>query len=148
MNTITLPAIPVDQILDALTMGEIDALTVKAWLKRTELALESIKEVCDSMAYDEAVKRGEKTFEYNGFKFEVVDYLSSTYQYEKSDHPAWNKWKKKMDDAKAELDAIQVQLRSMKAPQTIVDEETGEVHNVIPAPKVGRAGLKLTKINS
>ncbi len=144
MNILT--NIDKNPILDALSMGEIDALLVKIWIKNVESQLEEIKELADEMAYNEALKYGEKTFVKDGYKIDVVEYLKPEYNYAASNHPLWNKWKEKAEEAAKELKSIQATLLTVKQPFEMVDEETGEMVKVVPPTKSGKSGLKLTKV--
>ena len=133
-------------ILDALSMGDIDPLLVKIWIKEVESQLEAVKELADEMAYNEALKYGEKTFMKEGYKIEVVDYLAPRYDYAATNHPKWNKYATEEKNAAEHRKSIEKQLVAMKEPMTIADEETGEMITVVPPVKSGKSGIKLTKV--
>jgi len=142
----TLPNIPTTDILDALSIGDIDPITVKIWLKRVEQETDRIKELADVMAYGEALKYGEKSFERDGFKIDVCEYLSTKYDYTSCNHPELARIYEADKLLAEKRKPIEKVLQTIREPMTVVDEATGEIVEVFPAVKSGKSGIKLTRI--
>lgn len=140
-----LPKINASEIIELIESGSTDPLLIKIWMKEITEALETIKPVADSAALSEAEKYGQKSFEKNGYRFELSEF-GTKYDYSGTGHPKWNQLSFKAKEITNELKGVEDTLKSLKSSITLVDEDSGEIVTVYPPAKKSTSGIKLMKL--
>lgn len=140
-----LPTINTSEIIELVEGGSIDPLLIKIWMKEITEALETIKPIADSAALSEAEKYGQKSFEKNGYRFELSEF-GTKYDYSGTGHPKWNQLSFKAKEINNELKGVEETLKSLKSSITLVDDDSGEIVTVYPPAKKSTSGIKLSRI--
>lgn len=125
--------------------GHIDPLYLMARVKAVEATIKAIldtPEIKDA-ARDEAEKYGQKSFDFHGFKVEQAE-VGVTYDYSGCGCPIHGRLEHEFKSAKKALSDREAELKAITKPQTIVDEESGEVVTITPPLRRSTSGLKFT----
>ena len=121
------------RLIDAFVDGTEDPIRLDVQLKALE---EVVKAVRGNLTVKHTVMQAlslypEKTVELYGAQ--ITKKLSpARYDYSVCGDPTYTGLTVQMDDIKAEMKAREAFLKSLKAPITLVDDTTGEVHTVSP----------------
>lgn len=126
-------------VQERLENGEIDALRVYSLCKGMMKAMEACVSVLQEKATEEAQQYG-KTFEKHNFKYEVKE-VGVKYIFDNCNDPKLFSFTTKLNEAKADVDARQKFLKSLKQPVEIADDDTGEVFTVNPAVKTSKTSV-------
>ena len=107
--------------------------------KATERILKEIKE----NLLTEAGKYPEKEFEYMGNKITKAEH-GTKYDYSKCGDPVYQQREAIALEAADQLKERAEFLKSVKAPFSLLDEGTGEVHLILPPTKKSVSGLNVS----
>ncbi len=132
-----------DQLIQSVQEGEVNPLELKAMIKSLEMILERT----DKSTKDNQMRAADlfpgNEFEAYGVKFTKGD-VYTKYDYSACADPVWEKRFVIAQQAADQLKEREAFLKTLKAPLTVVDDESGEVATINP-PKVSRTpGLKLS----
>lgn len=130
------------QIIQQVKEGEENPLRLLVLLRALESTAETIRKGIETEIISEADRYSEKRFQAYGATIEKSE-LGTKYKYEASGDPEWARRKAGVDAAMNLLKEREAFLRSLRESITIVVEETGEVVNVMPPPKISTSGLKV-----
>ncbi len=132
-----------DQLIQSVQEGEVNALELKAMIKSLEMILERTdKSTKDNQMRAADLFPGDKFTAY-GVEFTKAD-VYTKYEFEVCNDPQWMLFNQQVISSKKTLSDREAFLKTLKAPITIVDDQTGEVVTIDP-PKVSRTpGLKLS----
>lgn len=112
--------------------GEIDPLRVLAKFNQLKSVIENLlkdKEVRE-LAMAEFELYSEKTVGIEGAELSCGK-VGVKYDYSICNHPKWNRLNKQIKDLSAEKKEVEKSLKFIE-PTSILDEETGEVNQIIP----------------
>jgi len=131
-----------DGVIESVKMGEINPLTVLVQLRAMEKATERIlKEIKDNLL-TEAGKYPEKEFNYHGNKITKAEH-GTKYDYSNCGDPVYSRLEDMAKSANEQLKERAEFLKAVKAPFSLLDEGTGEVHLILPPTKKSVSGLNV-----
>ena len=96
-------------------------------------------ELLQEKATEEAQKWG-KNFDKHSFHYEVKE-VGVKYIFDNCNDPEYKQLLQDFNNQKSKLDERLKFLKSIKKPQTIVDENTGEVSKINPPVKTGKTSV-------
>lgn len=114
-------------LIEEIKEGRVDPLKLLMHQKAIEKVFDNIKSDLRSASIDIAEKYGKGKFVLHGANFEVKE-MGVKYDYKHCNDKQWEKLEKDKKDRETFL-------KSLTAPLSIVDEETGEVVTVNPPLK-------------
>jgi hypothetical protein len=131
------------KIISELESGMIKPLDLLKQIKCFEKVIEQTKDTLLKMAREEAEKYGAKSFEYKGVKIELAE-VGTKYDYSQCNDFVLAKVSEdlsKLNESKKQRETF---LKSLKEPINLVDEESGDVIQVLPPIKSSTSSLKVT----
>lgn len=131
------------KIISELESGMINPLDLLKQIKCFEKVIEQTKDTLLKMAREEAEKYGTKNFEFKGVKIELAE-VGTKYDYSKCNDFVMAKVSEdlaKLNETKKQRETF---LKSLKEPIQLVDEESGDVFQVMPPVKSSSSSLKVT----
>lgn len=131
------------KIISELESGMINPLDLLKQIKCFEKVIEQTKDTLSKMAREEAEKYGTKNFEFKGVKIELAE-VGTKYDYSKCNDFVMAKVSEdlaKLNETKKQRETF---LKSLKEPIQLVDEESGDVFQVMPPVKSSSSSLKVT----
>jgi hypothetical protein len=132
-----------NQLVSAVQNGEVNPLQLKALFKIMEKVAEKVDAQIKDNLLREADKWAEKKFNLYGFDIEKCE-VGTKYDYLACGDPIYEQRHAILEAAKAQLEERATFLKSLTAPLTIVDDESGEVATVRPPVKKSTEGLKFS----
>lgn len=132
-----------NQLIKAVKNGEINPLHLKAMLKSIEIMAKNVTEAIDENVLREADKYGEKTFNAYGFEIQKSE-NGIKYDYLSCGDPEYNELYSIVEEGKKKIEQRALFLKSLKKPEHIIQEDTGEVVTIKPPIRTGKEGLKFT----
>jgi len=130
-------------IINSVNDGHENALKVQVLLKKQEFVLEKIKEGIKEPLKTEAVKYGEKEFDYAGTKCHYTP-TATSYDFSGCGDHQLNELEAQMESLKKEIEDRKTFLKSLNGHTTFLDKTTGEVESVNPPIKKQSYGVKVT----
>lgn len=134
-----------EKLLAELLNGEINPFELVRLKKSFESVFDIIKKELDALALEEAQKYGQKNFEAFGLKIQIGE-NGTRYDYDNCADPKYINLKTQADVISQRLKDRQDFLKTLKAPETLIDEETGDVVTVNPPIKSSTTGLKISLV--
>ena len=131
------------KIISELESGMIKPLDLLKQIKCFEKVIEQTKDTLLKMAREEAEKYGAKSFEYKGVKIELAE-VGTKYDYSQCNDFVLAKVSEdlsKLNESKKQRETF---LKSLKEPISLVDEESGDITQVLPPIKSSTSSLKVT----
>lgn len=132
-----------DGVIESVKTGELNPLTVLIQLRAMEKATERILKEIKENLLTEAAKYPEKEFEYMGNKITKAEH-GTKYDYSKCGDPKWYNLKAKEELLKSSITEREAFLKALRAPFSLLDEGTGEVHLILPPTKKSVSGLNVS----
>lgn len=129
------------QLINQVKNGELNPLELKAYFKKLEAVIEIVDKHTKEHQLNEAEKYPEKAFDLFGCKIEKSE-LGTKYDYASTGDYEWGELDIDVKSAERKRKDREAFLRSIKHPETIVYERTGEVITVKPPAKKSETGLK------
>lgn len=114
----------IDSVIVGVDLGNVNPLDAFAVFKKMEKLFNEAKKTIDNYAIEEAEKYGNKSFEYNGQKFEVRD-GAKRYSFKDIEE-----WKIANENLKNIEEKYKTAYKNNKIGLSALDEETGEVLQV------------------
>lgn len=133
------------RLRNELDGGTVNPLELVRLNKSIEAVFKDIKTELDALALAEAEKYGAKTFEAFGMKITVGE-NGTSYDYDNCQDPKYIDLKTRLDQLQQKIKDRQEFLKAIKAPETLIDEETGDVCVVNPPIKKSTTGLKISLV--
>jgi len=131
-----------DGVIESVKLGELNPLTVLIQLKAMEKASERIlKEIKENLLI-EAEKYPSREFEYQGNKITKAEH-GTKYDYSNCGDPVYQQREAIALEAAGQLKERAEFLKAVKAPFSLLDEGTGEVHLILPPTKKSVSGLNV-----
>lgn len=131
------------QLVNAVQNGEVNPLQLKAMFKIMEKVSEIVDQAIKENLLTEAARYSEKKFNAFGFEIEKCE-VGTKYDYSTCGDPVYNQRAQILEEAKKQLDERAAFLKSITAPLTVVDDESGEVATIHPPLKKSSEGLKFS----
>lgn len=131
-----------DSIIADVKNGEVDPLNVLIWLRAFEKASKRILEEIKSNLETAAEKYPGIKFQFMGNDVEKADF--GKYDYLTSKDPVYERRLAIANAADTLVKERQEWLKTVKAPMKILDEDTGELVEILPPLKKSNIGLKVT----
>lgn len=132
-----------DQIIESVQNGEANPLEVLVMLKAFEKVSERVLKEIKENVLREAGKYPGNSFEFNGNKIEKAE-LGTKYSYDTCNDPAYKRLSAQANEIITKVKEREAFLKVLNGPQTIVDDETGEVVTISPALKTSQYGVKVS----
>ncbi len=132
-----------NQLIRSVENGEVNALQLKAYFKAMEKAIKLVDDSTKDSQLTEAEKYGEKKFNAFGMQIEVCE-VGTSYDYEHCNDPEWNSADSQVKTWTQTRKDREQFLRSLKKPEVLVDQMSGEVVTINPPVKKSTTGLKFT----
>lgn len=135
----------VQKVKEEALSGDYDPLEVLKQLRMAQKAIELLNkdEEIEEAAQKQHAKYGQKTIELTGATITSKE-VGVKYEYEACGDPFWSICKAK-EEANAGLRKEREKfLQSLKEPITLLNNETGEVETINPAPKTSTTKLVVT----
>lgn len=129
-----------NQLIEDVQEGVTNPLLLHTQIKMIEMALEKVKEGIREAALNEASKQGLKTFDYNGVVVEIRE-TGVKYDYSACGDVDWEQAKTSEAQFAQLRKDREAELKAMKGPHTMVNEQTGEVYRVSPPIRTSTTGL-------
>lgn len=126
-------------IQEQLENGSIDPLDVYTRCKAMSKAMEACIAILQEKATEEAQKYG-KSFEKNNAQYKVSE-VGVKYVFDNCNDPKYFRNLVACEEAKKKLDERAKFLKTLKSPEHIVDEETGEVAVIYPPVKTSKTSV-------
>lgn len=123
--------------------GEVNPLKVATAMKALETAMKIIKAGITDAVLEEAEKHNAKTFDFDGHQLQVRQ-AGVKYDYSNCNDPEHERLQQQMEELKEQIKKREDWLKSAPEDQTILDEETGEVHKIYPPAKSGTTSVSIT----
>lgn len=138
-------AVFVRKVKDEALSGEYNPLEVLVQLRAVQKALEILNQddELDQAAQREFDKFGQKTVDFNGVKITSQE-TGVKYDFKQCNDVVWNDYKVNEESYSIQRKARETFLKSLTAPTTIVDEETGDTMKVNPPSKTSKTKLAVT----
>ncbi len=124
------------QLREMYLSGDHDPLEIEIKLKGVADAIEDVRkdpEVREAVM-DALSMYNEKTIEVGGAQVQKRN-KAAQYTFSACNDPVYDKLRAQLDAAKKELKAREDFLKALPGKTTIVDDDSGEVYEVIPPPK-------------
>jgi len=131
------------KIISELESGRINPLDLLKQIKCFEKVIEQTKDTLSKMAREEAEKYGAKNFDFKGVKIELAE-VGTKYDYSKCNDFVMAKVSEdlaKLNETKKQRETF---LKSLKDPISLIDEESGDVFQILPPVKSSSSSLKVT----
>ncbi len=131
------------KIISELESGMINPLDLLKQIKCFEKVIEQTKDTLSKMAREEAEKYGTKNFEFKGVKIELAE-VGTKYDYSHCNDFVMAKVSEdlaKLNETKKQRETF---LKSLKEPISLIDEESGDVFQILPPVKSSSSSLKIT----
>lgn len=132
-----------DQIINEVTEGNSNPLSVHLQIIALEKTLEVIKSGIRDHVLTEAEKYGQKSFEFLGNKVEIRE-VGTKYDFKGCSDPVWNRIQESIAELKEAMKEREMLLKSIHKTTSIVDEETGEIAEIHPCHKTSTTGVVIT----
>lgn len=130
-------------ITQAVDNGDINALQAAAMLNwYAKVAEQARKQIIDQ-ALDEVAKYGKGECTVLGFKISQME-GGTKYDYSGCGDIEWERWEAQVKSATESRKGREEFLKVLKAPVTLVYEETGEVYTVHPPVKSSTTTIKFS----
>ena len=142
-NTSTQIDVFSDGVIQAVQGGEINPLTVLVQLRAMEQATERILKEIHQNIMNEAGKYPGTSFEFMGNKITKAEH-GTKYDYSVCNDPVLNDLVAEQEKIAAKVKARQERLKAQTTPETIIDQNTGEVVTVSPPVKKSKSGLNVS----
>jgi len=133
----------IKQIKEGVKKEGVSALRVKAQLKYMELMIKRVKDIVDKAALEEADSYGDEAFNKYGFEIQKSE-NATNYNYDNCGDPELDLYLEKEAILKRDKEARQNFLKSLKEKFVMIDEKTGDIHELYPPVKTSTTGLKFT----
>ena len=132
------------RIINAVESGMQDPLEVYARLKFAEQTIEACIDGIKPYAQSEVqhYAKGERINKL-GAELKPKE-VGVKYDYTICNHPAYNALMLEYNDIINRKKALEMQLKAISEPYTIVDEETGETHRIYPPLKTSTSSIEVT----
>ena len=130
------------QINESLTNGDVDPLELAIYFKSLEKVIENCKSTLSDLALTEAMKHG-KSFEFKGAKIDIKE-LGTKYDYTNTGDPYYIKYSNEVKEVGEKVKARETFLKSLTDKFVMVDEETGETHEIFPPLKKSTTGITIS----
>lgn len=132
-----------DGVIESVKNGEINPLSVLIQLRAMEKASGRIlKEIHDNIMR-EADKYPGNEFEYSGNKVTKTEH-GTKYDFSVCNDPVYEQLLKIVKEATGQLKEREQFLKAVKANFSLLDEGSGEVHEIKPPTKKSTAGLSVS----
>jgi hypothetical protein len=131
------------KIISELENGMIKPLDLLKQIKCFEKVIEQTKDTLYKMAREEAEKYGAKSFEYKGIKIELAE-VGTKYDYSQCNDFVLAKVSEELSKLNESKKQRETFLKSLKDPISLVDEESGDIIQVLPPIKSSTSSLKVT----
>ena len=131
------------KIISELESGRINPLDLLKQIKCFEKVIEQTKDTLSKMAREEAEKYGAKSFEYKGIKIELAE-VGTKYDYSQCNDFVLAKVSEELSKLNESKKQRETFLKSLKEPISLVDEESGDIIQVLPPIKSSTSSLKVT----
>lgn len=125
-----------DMLIQAVKDGEVSALEILVQFTAMDKVMERIKKETKQEALKEADLHPERTFSFMGNQVEKAE-VGVRYDYDGTGDKEYLRLKEAVK-------AKEVFLKSLTAPISIVDKDSGEVVGISPPKKNGSTGLKIS----
>lgn len=130
----------ISEKIEAIDEGHLDSTDFFIYLKKLEYtvktSLEAVKDRIDYSKFDKP--------ESKYFCELVAKQVGVKYDFSNCGHSSYNDYAKTLNETKEEMKEIETFLKSIKSKTTIVDEESGEVTELLPPIKTGSTTVQLT----
>jgi hypothetical protein len=138
-------ALFVERVKVEILSGQNNALEVLKQLRMAQKALDILNSdpEIEEVAQKEHAKHGQKTIEIFGATFTVKE-TGTKYDYTACKDTEWERYKSYESDAAENRKRREKFLQTLTAPITVVNEETGELETINPAPKTSTTKLSVT----
>jgi len=123
--------------------GEINPLKVATAMKAIEMSIEIIKKGISDAVLEEAQRHEAKTFEYDGHSLQIRE-AGARYDFTNCNDPEYDRMEKEMESLKAKIKQREGWLKAAPEGATVVDQETGEVHEIYPPAKSSTTTVAIT----
>lgn len=131
------------EIIDRINnSGDIDPLKVATAMKALETSMGIIKKGISAAILEEAQKY-EKSFIYDGHGLQIRE-AGARYDFTNCNDPVYNRLTQQMDELKEQIKKREAWLKAAPEGQTIVDDDTGEVHEIHPPSKTSTTTVAIT----
>jgi hypothetical protein len=130
----------IDRINDS---GEINPLKVATAMKALETAMGIIKKGISDAIMEEAEKYQAKTFTFDGHQLQIRE-AATKYDYTNCGDPEYNRLQEQMENLKEQIKKREAWLKAAPEGATVVDPETGEVHEIYPPAKFSTTSVAIT----
>ncbi len=135
-------AIFAKQLEDGLNNGQIVGSELLRFQKAMEKIFEQIKPTLISTTIDE-ISQYEKNAIIKGTEFSITE-AGTKYDYSKCNDSVYNDLCVSLDYAKEKVKDRETFLKALKAPMTVVDEDSGEIVEIFPPSKTSTTTVKVT----
>lgn len=132
-----------DGVIQSVQAGEINPLTVLIQIRAMEKAFERILKETKDNIMREADKYPGNEFEYAGNKVTKSEH-GIRYDFSNCGDPAYERLLQEYTEATQLLKERENFLKTIKAPITIVERESGEVKEILPPTKKSSSGLNVS----
>ena len=138
-------AIFAEMVRLSVVNGDIDPLLLMARVKSVEATIKAILDTPEvkEAAREQAEKYGQKSFKFHSYRIEQAE-IGTTYDYSGCGCPIYARLESVAKSADKALKERQAELKALTKPQTIFDDESGEVCTIVPPLRRSTSGLKFT----
>lgn len=128
------------QLINSVRNGESNPLELLVMLRALEAVSELVREEIEENVLREADKYSERVIEQYGARIEKRE-VGTKYNYAFSKDTEWEQLDSHVKNLELQRKQREAFLRALNEPMTVVDKETGEVHEIRPPQKTSKSGI-------
>jgi hypothetical protein len=125
-------------VMSDIELGYVSGLQAKIYFTRIQKMLDTVKDVVDKAARDEADTYGEKEFTKDGAKVMLRE-AGVTFDYSTCNHPVYARLKEQVNPVLEEIKGLEKTLQTLHGKMIITDEATGETCEVYPPARKSKS---------
>lgn len=129
-----------DQIIEGIRSGDVSPLKALVWCKTMEEIIERVRKETKDNQLTASEKYPGKTFEFAGATLTKAEH-GTKYNYAACGDTVWERLNVDTEAAKVKQSERETFLKSLKGPEVVVDQLTGEMVTINPPVKTSVSGL-------
>lgn len=135
----------VKNIRNEILEGEINPLEAAVVLKGMEVFTKALRTdpLVQDCTIEELERYNSKSVAFNGAKFTIKD-VGVSFDFTGCNDPIWDFLNVQMEELKGKMKDREDLLKSLKKPETMVNDETGEIYTVNPPVRKSKTGYSVT----